>query len=1143
MLNRAGKFFWLVSLVLLAATSVLAQDDTTINTEALLHDSRDSLYRTPGGAVPLDTLVVIRFRTAANSADAVTLRAYRTFDESQSLVPMAVSATTPGGYDLWEATLDVGAKTTVYYYRFLVTKGDETVYYEDDTRPNGFDFVEANKGGVGTIYEQSPDLSYQISVYDPAFYTPEWMRNAVIYQIFPDRFRNGDPTNDPSDGSDTFYGELPLIYHETWNEPPIDGRQMQAPSGAGYYNSDFFGGDLQGVIDKLDYLQSLGVTAIYLNPIFEARSNHRYDTSDYTKIDSILGDLETFQTLVSEANARGIQIILDGVLNHLSSDSYYFDRYHRFNSDGACESLDSAYRAWFFFAAPRADQPSPCVETPDGATYYVSWAGFDSIPKINSTLIETRRYLFLDEDSVAQQWMREGIGGWRLDVANEIDDGRNPAELYWEAFRNVMRRVNPEAVIVGEFWNDASEWLLGDEWDSTMNYRFRRAIIGFVRDTEFVDNDGRIPALLPSTLDASIRSVEEDYPPMAYHAMMNLLDSHDTTRLLFAVDNNPDLQKLAALTQFTLPGAPTIYYGDEIAIDAPDVPDNGGNLQDDPYNRAPYPWGDTEGDYYPAPDEDMLAFYQQIAALRNATPALREGEMVTLTADDATGVYAFLRTDAANGSAAVVVLNSGTDTQEALLDWSGLLPTGLTLTPLFNGDSLSTDSGSVEISIAGESGNIWTVTADQAAFAMPAAPTNVETSGGNGEVEIAWDAVEGAAGYLVYRSPVATGGFELLDGIPTAETTFADNTITNGYRYFYAVAAVSETNLIGNLSESAEAVPSAPIDAVFYTGDAIQEEQSLELVSGVTVPLAAGIRIAGLTEAEGAAGGIRAQATLLATDVDVTLADWQPMTYSGEFDAADIYSAVLTPMETGEFATIARFSTDAGANWTTVTLDDASIPLLHVTASSDMTAPAAPETLDIARASLSGVFLSWEAVEDENLSGYRIYRLDDAGTVSAIGDVSADAEPGFVDPTVVEGDEYLYGITAVDSSLNESEMTLSDVITVEQQQIPVTFNVTVPEGTEGDVYIAGNFGTGDYPSWDPAGIVMEQVDSAHWTITLELPEGAAIEYKFARGNWERVEKGVECEEIANRRLSVVLGDAEAITADHTVEKWRDVCGV
>ncbi len=1153
MVPRRKLTFVLVLILvgLLSAASLVAQD-ASIEREALWHDSRDDLYRTPGGAAPLGTTITLRLRAAAGDLDSASVRVYRSADQSQTLLPMTVTATTPDGYDLWEAAVDVGQRATVYYYRFLVTKGDETLYYEDDTRPGGFDYVEANKGGVGTVYEQSPDLSFQISAYDPDFYTPEWMRNAVVYQIFPDRFRNGDTANDPVDGTATFYGELALLFHETWNETPVDGRLVQAPSGIGYFNSDFYGGDLAGIIEKLDYLEALGVTALYLNPIFEARSNHRYDTADYFAIDPMLGDLETFRALVAEADARGMKIILDGVFNHLSSDSRYFDRYRRFVTNGACESVGSPWREWFLFIPPRAGQPSACVDTPTGETFYTSWAGFDTIPKINSTLIETRRFFFLDDDSVARTWGREGIGGWRLDVANEIDDGRNPSDLYWEAFRTVVRDENPEAVIVGEFWNDASEWLLGDEWDSTMNYRFRRAIIGFARDEDFLDNDGRIPALTPSAFDAQIRSVAEDYPPMAYYALMNLLDSHDTTRVLSALDGDLALQQLAALAQFTLPGAPTIYYGDEIGIEAPSIPDAGGVLQDDPYNRAPYPWEDTSGSFYPAPNEDMLSYYQTLGTMRRDNSALREGSMTTLLIDDAAGIYAFLRVDTAAGNAALVVLNNSSSEQTVDLSAAGLLPNNLTLQSPFTEQQIDTGDGSLSVTVPANSGDVWTVTAANTAFDAPVAPENVVAQGDTGSINVTWDAADGAELYVIYRSPVAVGGFEMVAETP--ETTFTDTAVANGYVYHYAVASIGENGMEGTMSGSAFAAPSSPVDRVFFIDADSTTAREVTLSYGLSVDYEAAIDIVGVTDAEGQAEGVRAEAALATDSDDAETLDWQPMTYTGEQDGADVYSASLTPQTPGTYDVVVRFSTDAGINWLTTTVgDSAALPLLVVLASDDTTAPDAPATITMGRAMVSGVSLEWEAVPDEGLAAYRLYRTDTAtGETVLLAELTSDTT-SFTDVNVTQGQQLSYAVSAVDSALNESTQIAGDTVSVERASVAVTFVVTVPEetGSEPPVHIVGDFRTEAYSLWnnnDPA-LEMTQVDDTHWSITLFLAEGSTIEYKFVRplgsDGWGGVEKAEDCSEIANRRAQIVPdADGNMTVDDLVVVKWRDLgaCG-
>lgn len=1134
--NLLKRSIFTITLILLCIPVFSAAGQSvSLDTDALMHDSRDTLYRTPTGAVPLGTDITLRFRTAAGNVDAVNIRGFDMTQQTQFITPMQVITTTPGGYDIWETTLNSGDALTIISYNFAIQSGGETVIYEDDAIDRNGALVEYLKGGVGTAAANG-SMDYQIAVYDPEFYTPEWFRNGIIYQIFPDRFRDGDPSNNPEDGAETFYGNIPLYFHETWNEPMLDGRVDLLPDGSGYWNSDFYGGDLAGITEKLDYLQSLGVTGIYLNPIFEARSNHRYDTADFLRIDPYLGTQEDFETLITEAADRDMHIILDGVFNHLSSDSRFFDRYGRFEDVGACESVDSEFRSWFYFRDPRGEESAMC-DGENGQLFYESWFGFDSIPKVNNATFATRAYFIRGPESVARTWGTADIGGWRLDVGGDIDNGRDPDNNYWEIFRDIVRLVDNEDVIIGEEWGDGTPWLLGDEWDTVMNYRFRRGIIGMVRGTNFTDNDGIIRGLTPEEFDQVVSSVEEDYPPMAYHAMMNLLDSHDTTRTLFALENDLDAMRLAALTQYTLPGAPTTYYGNEIAINAPSRLD-GNILQDDPYNRAPYPWPDTTGDHYPAPNYGMLTYYQTLGEMRHANPALREGEMATLIAD--TSTYAFARTDAETGNVALVVMNTSDDARTVNIDFTHVLPTGMTLQSVFTGETLTTDSGVASLELAGISGDVWVGQTE--AFVTLPAPENVTADGGADLVTVSWDAVEDAAGYVVYRSPVAIGGFEPISDV-VAETSFDDTTITNGFVYHYAVAAVSASNLLGEMSASASGVPFDLIDSVEFVAG-FGDDETIMLAYNAEVEIQVAITIADVTGQGEVIPGILAQAALVSESNDPT---WQAMNFLNSDGDADVYSATLSPSASGEFAKVARFSTNAGETWTEVMLEDERLPILTVEAPEDTQAPEAPSDFAIARASISGVDLVWVGTEADDLAAYRIYRTDQDESTILVAELAADVT-AYADQSVVQGNSYVYAITAVDNALNESEQFALDRVTVNQVLLPVTFVVNIPENTTptDTLYLAGDFGTDALPFWDPAGIALSPFGDGQWATTIEFPEGASIDYKFTRGSWDVVEKGSECEEIPNRQLSINLAELGEPAEDgtyqviHDVAKWRDL---
>lgn len=409
------------------------------------------------------------------------------------------------------------------------------------------------------------------------------------------------------------------------------------------------GGDLEGVVQKLDYLKGLGVTAVYLNPIFTARSNHRYDTADFRQVDPQLGGNGAFDALVAEARSRGIRVILDGVFNHVSSDGPMFDRYQRYPQPGACESASSPFRSWFIFTGS-----GPCA-----GSGYASWANFDSLPVLAKGNKAVQDYFVDASDSIARTWIERGAAGWRLDV---MGDQSFPAG-WWPSFRKAVKAASADAVIVGELWQKNTallRQLRGDRADSTMNYRLRDAVLGLLAPGGF-DAKG-FPAsgsvIKPSEFASRVASVYEDYPRPAWSALMNLLDSHDTARVLWALTPGQDATaakernvanvaagkarlRIAALIQFTLPGMPTVYYGDEAGMTGADDPDD----------RRTFPWPDTGG----SPDEALTAWYRTLASVRASVPALQAGDVRFLLADNRAGTVAYLRRS--SDQVALVVVN------------------------------------------------------------------------------------------------------------------------------------------------------------------------------------------------------------------------------------------------------------------------------------------------------------------------------------------------------------------------------------------------------------------------------------------------------------------------------------------------------
>ncbi|HQF70854.1 MAG TPA: alpha-amylase family glycosyl hydrolase, partial [Promineifilum sp.] len=669
----------------------------------------------------------------------------------------------------WSYTLATPASPAILYYHFVITDAGDVDYYGDDhSGPHD----NLNQGGTGAASDNQGAEGFQLTVYANGFQTPDWLQDAVVYQIFPDRFRNGDPSNDYCRGGGTtgcplFYGDQSALLREPWNTLIGDPRQPGPYQNE--YGTQFYGGDLQGLIDKLDYLQAAGFNTIYTTPIFDGSSNHRYDTDDYMAIDPALGTQADFDALIAALDARGMHLIVDGVFNHTSSDSVYFDRYHRYSgNDGACESLGSTYRDWYNFY----NNDAPC-----GTGDYEGWFGYDSLAVLQDGSAEVRDTIYRDANSVVDTWYDRGVAGWRFDVADEISHD------WWRDFRPYAKADAPNGPLVGEVWPDASAFLLGDQLDSVMNYRFRKNVLGFVRQAGFADNDNNgnneIIALSPSQFDRALRSVREDYPPQATAAMLNLLDSHDTNRLRYLVDivgesdaQTLQRQKLAALFQYTYMGAPMVYYGDEVALDSPSLANGVNGPEDDPYNRAPYPWADEAGDadaYGPA-DADMLAYYTRLGELRRQYPFLSDGDFYTLvtgdtttwTSDDDT-TYVFARTG--SSETVFVALNPGNNANTVIVS-SGLIDYGSVWEDMLTGDIYNAPYGAISLTLPPRTGAFLA----KAVTSLTVAKTvNGDTTGLND-----WQfSVNGNGGYT---TPAAGGEFTIT-GIITGTTTVAETTV------------------------------------------------------------------------------------------------------------------------------------------------------------------------------------------------------------------------------------------------------------------------------------------------------------------------------------------------------------------------------
>jgi neopullulanase len=452
------------------------------------------------------------------------------------------------------------------------------------------------------------------------FKTPAWVHHAIFYQIFPDRFAISKKLVKPNN-------------LESWDS---------APSGHGYK-----GGDLLGVVEKLDYLQDLGVNALYLNPVFQSASNHRYHTHDYFQVDPMLGGNKALKKLLKEAHRRNMRVVLDGVFNHASRGFFQFN-------DILENGEKSAYLDWFdIHGFPlNAYQSKP---------NYRCWWNLPALPEFNTDNLQVREFIF----SVGKYWVDQGIDGWRLDVPYEIDD-----DVFWQEFRRVVKQANPEVYITGEIAADATRWLKGDQFDAVMNYLLTYGI-WFFFGAEDVNQDLFGNWIRSHAPDLKIENVQdfagyvqallEKYPREAVLAQMNLLDSHDTARFLSIVNGRKDLLLLAVLFLMTYPGAPSIYYGDEIGLD-------GGN---DPDCRKAFPWDISRW------DSQMLGFYQRCISMRKAYPVLRDGDFKVLYALDQVMVY--LRSSNKGDEQLLVAINRSNETRHVDVDLKGLVMDGSAL--------------------------------------------------------------------------------------------------------------------------------------------------------------------------------------------------------------------------------------------------------------------------------------------------------------------------------------------------------------------------------------------------------------------------------------------------------------------------------
>lgn len=529
-------------------------------------DCYDTYYKNPLGAARCESdvhfLVEVKTFIAASAVNLVVRG-------TDTVTAVLKKTGVRGEYDIFEGNLTLD-KAGLYFYRFEIVKPDGTMI-----------FAGTKDGHTAVCADWLPE--WRLAAYDKDFKTPQSFDGGIMYQIFPDRFFKALDV-------DTTGAKNERIIHESWDERPFC--MFDYPE---YKCNDYFMGNLKGIEQKLGYIKSLGVTHIYLNPIFESAENHRYSTSDYMRVDPYLGTNEDFENLCRSAKSMGIYIILDGVFSHTGDDSKYFNRYGHYDSEGAYNNPNSPYYDWYCFK--------------NSSDEYECWWGFKTLPNVRETDPAYTKFI-TGEDGVLRYWMKKGASGWRLDVADELPD------TFLESVRDAVKLENSDAVIIGEVWENAitkisygaqRKFLLGNQCDTVMNYPFLNAV------TDFAINGNA------DMFYESVMKILNDYPAPSVNCLMNMLSTHDTSRILnrLGVSSMPDRKfhadtrltdeqmetavsrlMTAAVLQFTLPGVPCIYYGDEAGLEG----------FGDPACRGTFPWGHE--------NEVLLEYHRKLGKIR-----------------------------------------------------------------------------------------------------------------------------------------------------------------------------------------------------------------------------------------------------------------------------------------------------------------------------------------------------------------------------------------------------------------------------------------------------------------------------------------------------------------------------------------------
>lgn len=1149
------------------ASKEITDLDGQVNGDMLYHNTWESLYKYPFGAVEEGTDVTVRMHAQKGDLQYARVLVRNTNTNRSDLYNMEkVSTITVDEeeVDIWEATFtpdEIG----VYGYKFIVGDGDTAKYYVED----GYE------GKTGTVGDKN-GLFFQLTVYDRDYQTPAWMKEAVVYQIFPDRFNNGNTSND--DAKTNARGEEPIEVPESWNSLPDNPRLGEKNmsdidggySGDGIWSNDFFGGDIKGIQEKLDYLQGLGVNTLYLNPISMAASNHKYDATDYKSLDPMFGTEEEFKSFTKELKSRGMHLIVDGVFNHVGDDSIYFDRYGKYDTVGAYEYWEYVYdkmnneglteetamtkaddyfvksgqvfseekwHLWFNIKNSKVD-----VGTTNERYDYQGWWGYDSLPEFKSLTKdeaielglasasdefvnkssewnnkELVDYIYKDEDSVAKQWIDWGADGWRLDVANEVDT------VFWNDFREVMKEHNEDTLILGEIWDDASKYFVGDQYDSVMNYRIRAALIDYLKNGN------------ATRLNDTLMAVYEDYPEEAFYALMNLMGSHDVARAIYVLGGGVDSEeraefsdydkalgkqrlKLAALFEFGYAGAPTIYYGDEASVTG----------SKDPDCRRTYPWGNE--------DESLVSFYEAIGSVReNNKELFSYGDLTTLYTG-AEGVYVYGRSY--EDEHAIVAINPTNTDAKVTIDLKEFTGNGTKfIDGLDSSYKVTVKDGKAEITIPSMTGRMMTSTN---VIKLPDSVNKVTGTEGNGEVTLKWDAVKGAKEYKIYYSSFKGS---LKTEVKTVENTEATiDGLVNGNRLYFAVSVIDKEGNESVLTWSDELTPHSKITWFGNLSDVKVDKVDISTPINVN----AEVFIENISNEEGVSAGLVGRLLVkYPGDKEFTVVK---ANYSGEAGNNDMFTASFIANKSGKYEYKYEFTTKGTYGFN----DENSVSYTEVKvfelSSVEDGIPAEAIELKTPEEQSGEVNLNWSVVGTNNITLYEIVR--NGVVVARIQDGSIVS---YKDTDVRNKTEYKYEVIAYTNggnSVKSNEVTVTpDLVMVE-----VTFKLHAPSYTPLDATITmpGVMNGWDVNSWEMS---RNGAVTADWTYTISVLEGETIEYKYVKGGeWNQEalmnysnpkaanqsKYGCTTGEGGNEKITVVNQGDGKMLVENEVVRWKDM---